>query len=37
MDCEVGEERYVCALKREAEGEEALEGIMIWGGEVEVF
>ena len=36
-DCELGEERYVCALEREAEGEEALKWIMIWGGEGEVL
>ena len=37
VDCEAGEERYVCTLEREAEGEETLKRVIIRGGEVEVF
>ena len=36
VDCEVGEERDVGALEREAKSEEGLERILIRGGEAEV-
>lgn len=37
VDCEMGEKRYVRTLEGEAEGEEVLKRITIWGDETDVF